>query len=161
MEPKIVMLEETHLVGMRMKMTLNQDKTYVLWNQFMIKRKTVESLQRSSFYSVQIYDDQTTQENFTPATVFEKWAAVEKSEDSEVPEGMEQLTLKPGRYAVFIHNGPAKTFFKTMQYIYGQWLPHSGYAVDSRPQFEKMQEGYRADDENAREEVWIPIINII
>ncbi len=44
-----------------------------------------------------------------------------------------------------------------MKYIHEIWLPESGYVIDDREHFEKLEEGYIPLDENATEEIWIPI----
>ncbi|MFN9597179.1 MAG: GyrI-like domain-containing protein, partial [Bacteroidota bacterium] len=48
--------------------------------------------------------------------------------------------------------------FKTFHHIFNEWIPNSEFNIDQRPHFEIMPEGYKADDPNAMEEVWIPII---
>jgi AraC family transcriptional regulator len=70
---------------------------------------------------------------------------------------MESYSLPGGQYAVFIHNGPASAAPKTMQHIFGTWLPASEYELDSREHFEILPEGYDPFDKHAQEEVWIPI----
>lgn len=70
---------------------------------------------------------------------------------------MEVFTLPEGKYAVFIHKGPASTFMQTLTYIYETWLPESPYVIDDRPHFERLQEGYHPADAEAEEEVWVPI----
>ena len=94
---------------------------------------------------------------FSPTTVFEKWAVVQVLAHDSVPDGMESYTLPGGQYAVFIHNGPASAAPKTMQHIFGTWLPDSGYELDDREHFEILPDGYDPFDQHAHEEVWIPI----
>ena len=101
--------------------------------------------------------DESKSDIFSSMAVFEKWATVEVSNFSEIPPEMESYTLQGGKYAVFIHNGPASAFPKTMQAIFGDWLPRSEYELDSREHFELLPEGYSPIDPNAREEIWIPI----
>lgn len=71
---------------------------------------------------------------------------------------MDTYVLKGGTYAVFTHVGPASAFKKSMQYIFEEWLPSSGYKIDDREHFELLEEGYNPMDENATEEIWIPIV---
>jgi AraC family transcriptional regulator len=65
--------------------------------------------------------------------------------------------LLGGQYAVFILKGDATTFYKTAQYIYGEWLPKSEYVLDNRPHFEVLGAHTERDNPNSEEEVWIPI----
>ena len=148
---------EKKLIGVRAEISLSNDKTRELWQQFMPRRKEISGFLNNGFYSMQVYNKDLDFKNFTPETVFEKWAAVEVANFDSVPEGMEAYTLTSGKYAVFMHKGPAHTFQKTYQYIFGVWLPNSAYELDDRAHFEILEENYNPNDPNAEEEVWIPI----
>jgi AraC family transcriptional regulator len=158
MEPDIVTLGPKVLVGMRIKMSMSKNTTADLWRSFMPKRKFVEKKKSGKYYSMQVYPE-GEKEIFSPETLFEKWAAVEVSAKGTVPECMEVYNLRGGKYAVFIHNGPASTFPKTMQYIMNRWLPESEYELDNREFFEVLPESYDPQDTEAKEEVWIPVRN--
>ena len=158
MEPRIVSIEEKHLIGMHRRMSMAANETGALWQSFMPRRHEITSRTNLDRYSVQLYDNGLNVESFSPTTVFEKWAAVEVTEGANVPEGMASLIIPAGQYAVFIHQGLPAAFPKTAQYIYGQWLPRAAYQLDDRPHFEVLGPDYRPDDPQAQEEVWIPII---
>jgi AraC family transcriptional regulator len=97
-------------------------------------------------------------EMFTPHTHFIKWAAVQVLDFENIPAGMDRLIIPAGSYAIFVHKGPVHTFYRTIQYIYGQWLPDSDYVLDQRPQFEIMTEKYLGPDHpDSEEQVWIPV----
>lgn len=155
--PRIVENPERLLIGMHIDMSLMDNKTQQLWQGFMPRRHEVQQRQRQSYYSMQVYAEGFSMQNFTPQTVFTKWAAVEVANADAVPEGMHTFTLPAGKYAVFIHKGPASAFKPTFDYIYGEWLPKSGYTLDQRPHFELLPEGYVPTDPNAEEEVWVPV----
>lgn len=143
---------------MSISMSLSDNKTYQLWSQFMPRRKEIERIISNDLYSVQVYDSDFLKGQFTPQTVFEKWAAVEVAQDCPIPLGMRALTIPGGRYAVFVHHGPATTFPATAQQIYGTWLPQSGYQLADKPHFEVMGEKYLgANHPDSEEEVWIPL----
>ncbi|MGI9544523.1 MAG: GyrI-like domain-containing protein [Cyclobacteriaceae bacterium] len=157
-KPKIIDAPERKLIGMRIKTSLSNDQTVSMWQRFMPRRKEIASAIDGIYYSVQVYPEHFKMADFTPETVFEKWAGIEVIEFTELPEGMESTTLASGKYAIFIHQGPMATFPKTLQYIYNTWLPQSGYELDSRPHFEIMGAKYKGpNDPNSEEEVWIPI----
>lgn len=156
MEPRIEEVEAKRLIGMSAEMTLSDDHTADLWRKFMLRRLEVGNRQNGEFISMQIYDSSQGQA-FTPDTRFVKWAAVEVTDHENVPEGMEPYTLRGGTYAVFVHKGPASTFAETLQYIFGVWLPNSGYTLDDREHFEVLGEHYLPNDPEAEEEVFIPI----
>ncbi len=157
MEPRIEVIPVKRLIGMRIQMTLAEDKTAELWSQFMPRRKNIVNKISPGFYSIQIFSDSLQFKDFTPNTPFEKWAAIEVSDLNQVPEGMESHLLTGGKYAVFLHKGLASNFHNTLKYIFGTWLPKSEFEVDNREHFEFMGADYKPNDEKAEEEVWVPI----
>ena len=160
MESRIETLPSKKLVGLNLEMSLSNNKTSELWQSFMPRRNEVKNRVTSAYISMQVYEK--GQENlFSPHTVFTKWAAVEVSTHQDIPLKMSPYNLSGGKYAVFIHRGPASQFPKTMQCIMGEWFPASQYMVDDREHFEILPENYSPIDPDAREEVWIPIKNKI
>ena len=157
MTPKIEVLTEKKLIGKRMSMNFAADKTFELWKSFMPGRKEIKNNLTSDFFSMQVYDKSFDFKNFNSDSTFEKWAAIEVEDFNTIPDEMECFTLKGGLYAVFIHKGAARTGAKTFQYIFGTWLPNSGYSLDNRPHFEILGEKYKHEDPNSEEEIWIPI----
>lgn len=156
MEPRIEILAEKKLVGKSIKMSLTNNRTYELWSSFMPRRKEIPNTTDSLLYSMQVYDSGYF-EKFDPNTEFTKWAAVEVSNSSDIPEGMQTYLLEGGLYAVFVHKGTPQTFPETMGYILEQWLPQSAYQLDHREHFELLGEKYKTNDPNSEEEVWIPV----
>lgn len=154
MQPRIELLKPKKLIGVRMQMSLSNNKTGELWQRFMPRRSEVKNRLTLEFISMQKYPDNW---DFSPDSLFEKWATVEVSSFTEVPHEMETYSLQGGTYAVFVHYGPASAAAKTMQYIFGQWLLTSEYSLDNREHFEILPEGYNPVDPNASEEIWVPI----
>jgi len=157
---RVESLPETKLVGKRLTMSLVDNKTFELWRSFMPDRKEVLNRIGTKLFSMQVYNKSLDFSQFNELVVFEKWAAVEVPEIDIIPDEMEAYTMPGGLYAVFIHKGPHATFPKTFQYIFGTWLPDSGYTIDHREHFEIMNEGYNPVDPNGEEEIWIPIKQI-
>ncbi len=157
MEFRIENLTEKILIGIHQSMIYANNSTPELWRRFMPRKKEVQLKLNSDLYSIQFYPPGSGPMSGDPYTVFEKWAAVEVGADSPVPVGMEKMWLQPGKYAVFLHHGPASAFMKTFRFIFNTWLPASEFTVDDRPHFEVLPENYRPDDPVAQEEIWIPI----
>lgn len=105
---------------------------------------------------MQVYD-KSCADKLAPETEFDKWAAVEVEHDCKVPEELHVYEMAGGTYALFEHIGPARSFPKTMQYIFAEWLPKSEYQMDDREMFEQLEEGYDPNAEDAREIVWVPV----
>lgn len=163
MEPRIEMSEEKTLIGINMQMSLSDNKTGLLWNQFM-GNKDITGVPlclkiriTPYFYSMQIYDSAFDFQHIDVNKLFYKWAAVEVDDIDSIPENMNSIILPEGLYAVFLHKGPARTTPVTFQFIFGTWLPGSKYKLDNRPHFEKLGEKYNNESDNSEEEIWIPI----
>lgn len=155
MEYKIEFLNEKKLVGQRLKMSFAHNQTSELWRAFMPRRREIANAVNADLYSLQRYGPAFFAP-FNPLAEFEKWAAVEIPDFSQVPAGMETLTLPAGLYAVFAHKG-SSTDNSTFEYIFGTWLPQSEYDLDDRPHFEVLGAKYKNNDPDSEEEIWIPV----
>lgn len=138
MKPRIEIVSQKKLIGKRLKMTFSDDKTAVLWTNFMRRRKEITNNLKSELISLQVYDQSYEFTKFNPHALFEKWAAVEVRDFGTIPDDMEAYTMPGGLYAVFLHKGAAITGPKTFRYIFGTWLPNSEYVLDTRPRFELL-----------------------
>jgi len=156
MIPRIEILGEKKLVGLRLTMSLSMNKTRELWQNFLRRRSEIKNQVGTNLYSIQVFDDHYFK-TFSPHSTFEKLAAIEVTNLSEIPAEMEPFTLPSGLYAVFIHRGAASTGPTTFNYIFSTWLPNSEYHLDNRPHFEVLGEKYKNDDPDSEEEIWIPI----
>ncbi len=157
MEPRIVTLEEKKMVGHSLKMSLAANRTFDLWSGFMPLKRHITNTIGSDLYSIQVYGIFPDATSFSPTTEFEKWATVEVSEYVKYAADFKTLTLQGGLYAVFIHKGLPSEFKKTMDFIFGEWIPASKYELDHRPQFEIFGEKYKNNHPDSEEEVWIPV----
>jgi len=151
--PKIVTLEEKRVIGKRLRMSLANNKTFELWRSFMQERGSVQNKICDELISMRVYDEPLRME---PHQEFDKWAAIEVSDFSYVPDGMESFILNKGLYAVFDYKG-LNTDNRIFIYIFTEWLPNSGYILDDRPHFEILGEKYRNNDPESEEEIWVPI----
>ncbi|MEQ9404720.1 MAG: GyrI-like domain-containing protein [Cyclobacteriaceae bacterium] len=155
--PEIIQIPDKKLIAMRISMSIADNKTRELWQGFRPRISEIKNRIGTDFYSLQHYPQGFDLKAFTPNVQFERLAAIEVSDHSEVPEGMEAYMLAGGQYAVFTHHGPATAFARTFQFIFGIWLPASDFELDVRDHFEILPADYRPDDPNATEKVWIPI----
>lgn len=156
MKPSIETLTAKKMIGIYLKMSFTNNRTFEIWRSFMPRRKEIQNSVGNELYSIEVYDSSFWQ-NFNPNAEFEKWASVEVSETKNIPAGMEVITLPEGLYAVFVHKGPANAAPKTYEYIFRTWLPASEFLLDNRPHFAVMGEKYKNDDPDSEEEIWIPI----
>lgn len=154
MQPRVETLVEKTLVGKRLRMSLVANRTGELWRSFMPRRREISNTVTSDLYSMQVYSQPVDFGNLQQE--FDKWAAVEVSDVSSIPDGMEAFTLKGGLYAVFSYRG-SSTDTTIFRHIFGTWLPGSVYTLDNRPHFEVLGDKYKNADPDSEEEIWIPI----
>ncbi|ALM07297.1 AraC family transcriptional regulator [Sediminicola sp. YIK13] len=160
MEVRITTIKPKTLVGKRLSMSLDNNRTVALWQSFMPFKKVIRNKTSNEVISLQDYKGSLNLQNFSTSTEFEKWAAVEVSCTMGIPDNLEVFLLAGGSYAVFKHIGDASTFHNTLAHIFEVWLPNSIYSLDNRPHFEVMGDNYKNNDPNSEEEVWIPIKKI-
>ena len=158
MTPKIVTISTKKLIGFSIKMSLLDNKTQTIWQLFMPRLKEITNAVSADLFSLQNYPENYFT-NFTPETIFTKWAAVEVKNFDTIPNGFEKLELSSGKYAVFNHKGNTEMFAKTAQYIYTEWLPNSGFQLNNKPHFEVLGDNYLGhENPESEEEIWIPIL---
>lgn len=150
-------IEAKKTIGFTTKTTIANDKTAEVWQQLIPRLKEVKNAVSADLFSLQVYNGETF-EKFTPNTEFRKYALVEVKNYDFVPKGFAKFEIPAGEYAVFIHKGISADFYKTSQYIFGEWLPKSDYKLAEKPHFEVLGDNYKGhtNPEN-EEEVWIPI----
>lgn len=158
MKPRFEDIKERKLIGMRIAATISFDDTAQLWKKFVSRQDEIKNKMDSGYYSLQVYPENMKMEDFTESTTFERWAAVEVNAYEYIPDGMEEKLLAGGKYAVFTHIGPVKTFVETSNYIYSEWLPASEYKLDARAHFERLGEKfYGPEHPESEEEIWVPV----
>lgn len=92
---------------------------------------------------------------------FKYLACVEVENIDHVPDRMVQRTIPSAQYAVFTHKGTVgenklDDLYKTLNYIYGTWLPDSNYELDKLvSDFELYDERFCSDKPEF--DIYVPI----
>jgi len=154
---RLEVLPEKKLVGKSLTMSFVNNKTFELWSGFMPHRKEIKNAIGADLFSLEIFNDLSFFKNFNPAAEFQKWAAVEVVDFTNVPDGMKTLTIPTGLYAVFIFKGTNADAPEFYRQIFSSWIPSSDYVLDNRPHFAVMGEKYKKDSADSEEEIWIPV----
>ena len=154
---RIEHVEKKKLIGKNMRMSLADNKTFELWQSFMMKRDSIKNRVNSNYISMQVYDYSNGPEIFHPNSEFQKWAVVEVADFGHLPVEMKSYELQGGLYAVFLHKGQPNLFPKTYKYIFEDWFPNSEYGLDQREHFELLGEKYKNNDPTSEEEIYLPI----
>lgn len=79
--------------------------------------------------------------------------------DTKVDAPFGKSTIPGGKYAVCLFNMGPTDYQDAWNFLYGQWLPQSGYQPDSRPCFENYLSS-PADDPNGycQVEIYVPVV---
>lgn len=157
-DPELKEIKAKKLLGISLHTSLADDKTGILWQKFMKQKNSIQHKKSEDLYSVQVYDEGFIAGQFNSQSIYEKWAAVEVEDNSEVKDDLKGLHLPGGLYAVFTHVGSAKEFSDTSKFIFEKWIPKSSYVLDDRPHFEVLGEDYKGPDHpESIEKIWIPV----
>lgn len=84
-------------------------------------------------------------------------AGIEVTSLDDIPEGMAGRTIPASKYAVFTHKGALETLKDTFGYIYGTWLPTSGYTPAQSIGFELYDERFDNFSEKSELDIYVPI----
>jgi AraC family transcriptional regulator len=88
---------------------------------------------------------------------FDYIAGVEVSDFSGLPRPFFRVRIPEQRYAVFAHREHVSTIRRTVNTIWNQWLPSSGFKVADAPNFERYDENFDPSTGNGGFEIWIPV----
>lgn len=94
--------------------------------------------------------------------VFTYFAGVQVGEFAPVHPSLSRVYIRPQRYAVFSHQGPASELRRTAEAAVGQWLPKSG-RQHARPDpdapdfFEVYGENFNPETGEGDMELWLPV----
>jgi AraC family transcriptional regulator len=84
-------------------------------------------------------------------------AAVPVEKVDEIPEGMVLCEIPEATYARFTHKGPILDIKHTVEYIWGTWVPQSGYELRDTPDFELYDERFDPKTGTGEVDIYVPI----
>lgn len=118
-----------------------------LWERFMPQTETVtKRVGMEAFGISQCKGDR-----------FDYVAGVKVESDAPIPEGMMDIDLADGHYAVFTHRGPISKIADTMKYIWSTWMPASDYEYTGGPEFELYDYRFRFMAHDSEFDIYIPV----
>lgn len=149
-------IKERLFIGMGLTMSLTSDRTYELWSTTKPRLVDVPNRLSSDYFSLQEYPSLEYFKEFSFNNEFKKYALVEVERFNSFD--LEEMVIADTLYAVFLHKGTSREFPMTMNYIMSEWLPKSEYELAHAPHFEVLGKGYKKENPDSQEEVWIPIV---
>lgn len=138
MEPRFVETEKIMVIGLMANFNDESKKGIPdLWAAFAPRMGEINARIEGTTYGV-CFPAALNEENF------DYMAAVPVSNFDAVPEGMVARTVPAHKFAVFTHKTGDDSLHndlqKSVQYIWGTWLPNSGYEHARVPDFELYDE---------------------
>ena len=161
MQPVFKELGEINVIGFTAKFisALSPDKNNMvvipqLWGRYAPRAAEIKS--RKGWTDMGICTNMPEGEKTHPDECL-YMAGTEVTDLTPLPEGMTAMTIPPGRYAVFTHNGAVHKIGLTMSYIYGSWLPKSGEKLREAADLEMYDCRHDPDSDEFTLDVYIPV----
>jgi len=152
MAPEIITQPATKLVGIAARYDNANLNLPTLWSAFRPYRDQIKHRIGDQFFGIyESYEEHEDEVSF----VYICSAPVSSFED--VPEGMITRELPEQLYARFTHRGPIAHLEQTLKYIWGSWLPKSGYEYVEKPDFELYGAGFNPADPDSELYLHIPV----
>ena len=101
-QPKVLNVTPKKIVGLRIETSLNRNETVRLWRTFMPRINEIKHQVEGRLYSMEIFDPNLDFKDFTPETLFFKWAAVEVEKIQDIPKGMSSHLMIGGLYLHYL-----------------------------------------------------------
>ncbi|WP_407119980.1 GyrI-like domain-containing protein [Bradyrhizobium sp. STM 3561] len=95
--------------------------------------------------------------NADDAGNFDYIAGVEVADFSDLPRRFARIRIPEQRYAVFSHKDHVASIRRTVNTIWNQWLPASGFKAADAPNFERYDEKFDPATGNGGFEIWVPV----
>ncbi|MBB5017929.1 AraC family transcriptional regulator [Chitinivorax tropicus] len=136
LEPHIEAMKEIRLIGIKADLRVPHEAFDLaelgrpLWQAFLARLPEIDH--RTDQRAALLCDIVSSSETEIRAFIM---PCVEVSGFSHVPEGMVTLVRPPLKTASFSHAGHGTAWEYTMHYIFGAWLPCSGYVLNDAPAF--------------------------
>lgn len=124
-EPQIILDKEFKLIGMKETVKPGSEGIKNLWDSFTSKKSIIKnSITQDTVLGICEY-----MPNITDESEFSYFAGIEVMDFSDIPKEMLIKTIPNSKYAVFTHKGSLSKLKDTYTFIYGIWLPQSGYEL--------------------------------
>ncbi len=150
MEPRIVSRPAFTVAGLVHRGTVDGEKIGALWGQFFARIGELQPLiEPDVTYGVMANYDETTGE-------FDYVAASKVPGDGKLPAGFVPVAFPECEWAVFTTTMPE--LGQIYPYIYGTWLPQSGYQHAPAPEFELYGPAFDPANPACEFEIYIPVM---
>lgn len=161
MKPSIVNLEKMTIVGLQTLTTLEHNVIPNLWDRMMPRCKEIKNIaNHEATLGISFGFEEIPMVEGKNIKIFFHMAGFIVNSVEDLPEGMTYKNIPAHMYAKFTHKGSLSKLMDTYNYIYGQWLPQSGFLYDTEAiEIEWYDERFKGrDDEKSEFDILVPII---
>ncbi|QIO32034.1 AraC family transcriptional regulator [Bradyrhizobium sp. 1(2017)] len=88
---------------------------------------------------------------------FDYIAGAEVTDFSDLPRRFSRIRIPEQHYAVFTHKDHIASIRRTVNTIWNQWLPASGFKAADAPNFERYDVTFDPATGNGGFEIWLPV----
>ena len=159
LEPQIINQELIHFAGLVTSISspLSHTKDYIeeapkLWHEFNLRRKEITNRIRALSYGIAISEEgDMLDEKMT------YFAGVRVTSLDAIPANLNTLTIPSQQIAMFKKVGHETSSHLTIDYIYGIWLPNSGYKRGQGYDYEIFGPEFSLENSNSVSTYCLPI----
>jgi AraC family transcriptional regulator len=157
--PKIVVLPEIKVAGLRGETTLRDNKLRELWERTNAAVAQIPNrIPNGRGFGICEACENNTLYTMNDNVLFSEVAGAEVYSFEGLPEHFVRKTIPGGRYAVFTHRGTLAKLPQTFDYIWGTWFLTTKEELDGREDFELYDSrflGYEPPDSEM--DLYIPV----
>jgi AraC family transcriptional regulator len=143
MKPEVKEQSEKYLVGIGVQFVgvfaeggKQEVAVSKLWGRF--KSRVNEIKNRIGNEYIGVVDCYPTDEENESDENLVYFACVEVDSFTDIPDGMRPVVIPKSEFAEFKHEGAPNDIDQTLRYIYGSWLPKSGFKRANGPDLEVL-----------------------
>ncbi len=155
MQPKIVKRDRELAIGIGDSFIQGQSEEIgALWGRFVLR---MHEIQNRKEYDLGVCTSKHPTIVKKEGDTFIYVAAVAVENADHVPQGMVVCDIPAATFAVFTHKGPILNIKHTCEYIWGTWLPESGYELNDIPDFELYDSRFDPQTGSGEVDIYVPI----
>ena len=149
MEPRIILKPAFTVVGVSCCGEKQVSSTEDLWAQLNMRFHEILGADPDTGFGVHCWNGSERK--------YLAGMAVRGVNNIEVPEGMTSCQLKKHAYAVFPHYGLIMHLDETVNWIFNDWFPGSGYQVVENYFFELYDDRFQPGSEDSIVFIYVPV----
>ena len=153
MEPRIIIKPAFTVVGLSQCVERVDDSTEALWAQLSARFQEITNADPDTGFGV--HSREGSEGQYLVGMALRGTIKGEKV--PEVPEGMTAYSFNTHAYAVFPHHGSISCLSRTIDWIFKDWLPESGYQKAGEYYFELYDDRFQPGSEDSILFIFVPV----